>query len=328
MPLTNQQMGQIEQIYLERRNRAQDEAAARRRRIEAAVPEFSRLEREQAELRGQLIEARRAGSVRRAAELDKQIKATALMKETLLEEAGYSVKDLEPQWTCKVCRDRGYVDGEKCSCFRHTHVNVLYHDSALWERVKEESFETFDITRFGTRPDIAALSGNSPREVMTRNLRTAKNFVKNFGTKMQNMLLFGPTGTGKTFLCNCIAGALMKEGYAIVYMTAVEYFRMMADMAFGKSEQTIEELMDSTDLLIIDDLGTEIETTANVSLMEETIDRRFRRKQSTIISTNLTPEDLRRRYIERIASRLLCYQTLPFGGDDLRLASRSRITNL
>lgn len=327
MPLTNKQIDQIEQIYLERRRTAEDRAAESRARIEKAVPEFARLEEEQAALRGRLIEAKRSGSAHLAADLEKQIRATVLMKETLLQEAGFSPEDLLPQWSCPVCRDTGYADGGKCVCFRPTLVNVLYHDSALWDRVNEESFETFDITRFGTRPE-AWLGGDSPRNVMVKNLRAAKNFVRNFGTKMQNMLLYGPTGTGKTFLCNCIAGALMKEGWAVVYMTAAEYFRLMADMAFGRSEQTVEGLMDSTDLLIIDDLGTEIETTANVSLMEETIDRRFRKKQSTVISTNLTPEDIRHRYIERIGSRLLCYQTLPFGGDDLRTGARGRITDL
>ena len=327
MPLTNQQIDRIEQIYLERRRAAEDRAAENRARIEKDVPEFARLEKEQAELRGRLIEARRSGSGRLAAELDKQIRATVLMKETLLQEAGFSPEDLEPQWTCPLCRDTGYTEQGKCSCFRPTLVNVLYHDSPLWDRVNEESFETFDITRFDTRPDVD-LGGDSPRSAMLKNMRAAKEFVRNFGTKMQNMLLYGPTGTGKTFLCNCIAGALMKEGWAVVYMTSSEYFRLMADMAFGRSEQTIEGLMDSTDLLIIDDLGTEIETTANVSLMEETIDRRFRRKQSTVISTNLTPEDIRHRYIERIGSRLLCYRTLPFGGDDLRTGARSRITDL
>ena len=328
MPLTNQQIDQIEQIYLERRNRAWDEAERKRAAIEKAEPEFPRLEREQAELRGRLIEAKRGGSLRLAAEIDKQIRAQILMKETLLQEAGYTLADLEPRWACPLCKDTGYTDKGKCVCFRPTLVSVLYHDSALWDRVNEESFDNFDITRFDTRPDVANLGGDSARNVMVKNLRAAKNFVKNFGSRMQNMLLYGPTGTGKTFLCNCIAGALMKEGWAVVYMTAVDYFRLLADMAFGRSEQTIEDLMDSTDLLIIDDLGTEIETTANLSLMEETIDRRMNKKQSTIISTNLTPDDIRHRYIERIASRLLCYQTLPFGGDDLRTSLRSRRINL
>ena len=328
MPLTNQQVDRIEQIYLERRNRALDEAAARRAEIEKKVPEFARLELEQAGLRSALIEAKRSGSVRRAADLDKQIKATVLMKDTLLEEAGYSPKELEPQWNCPLCRDTGYTEGGKCSCFRPTLVNVLYHDSALWDRVNEESFETFSIRRFGTYPDLHSLNGETPRNAMTKNLRAAKDFVRNFGTKMQNMLLSGPTGTGKTFLCNCIAGALMKEGWAVLYMSAGEYFRMMADMTFGRIEQTVEDLMDSTDLLILDDLGTEIETTVNLSFLEETIDRRFRKKQSTLISTNLTWEELKERYVERIASRLQCYQTLPFGGEDLRLSVRSRITDL
>ena len=327
MPLTNRQIDRIEQIYYERRKAAEDKAAENRVRIEKTVPEYARLEEEQAELRSRLIEAKRAGSERLAASLDKQIRATVLMKETLLQEAGFSPEELKPQWTCPICRDTGYTEEGKCSCFRPTLVNVLYHDSPLWSRVNEESFETFDITRFGTRPEVE-LGGDSARSVMIKNLRAAKNFVRNFGTKMQNMLLYGPTGTGKTFLCNCIAGALMKEGWAVVYMTAAEYFRLMADIAFGRSEQTIEGLMDSTDLLIIDDLGTEIETAANVSLLEETIDRRFRRKQSTVISTNLTPEDIRHRYIERIGSRLMGYQTLPFGGDDLRTQARSRITDL
>ena len=327
MPLTNKQIDEVEQIYLERRRAAEDRAAESRARIEKAVPEFARLEKEQAELRGRLIEARRSGSGRLAADLDKQIRATVLMKETLLQEAGFSPEDLKPQWNCPICRDTGYTEEGRCSCFRPTLVNVLYHGSPLWERGNEESFETFDITRFDTRPD-ARLGGDSARGVMLKNLRTAKTFVRNFGTKMQNMLLFGPTGTGKTFLCNCIAGALMKQGWAVVYMTAAEYFRLLGDIAFGRSEQTIEGLMDSADLLIIDDLGTEIETAANVSLLEETVDRRFRRKQSTVISTNLTPEDIRHRYIERIGSRLLCYQTLPFGGSDLRTGARSRITDL
>ena len=225
MPLTNKQIDQIEQIYLERRNRAQAAAEERRTEIGQAVPEYPRLESEQAKLRGQLIEAKRSGSARRAAELDKQIRATVLMKETLLQEAGYSPEDLKPRWACPICRDTGYTENGKCSCFRPTLVNVLYHDSALWDRVNEESFETFEITRFDTRPDVANLGGDSARNVMVKNLRTAKNFVRNFGTKMQNMLFFGPTGTGKTFLCSCIAGALMKEGWAVVYMTAVEYFR-------------------------------------------------------------------------------------------------------
>ena len=296
MPLTNQQVDQIEQIYLERRRAAEDAAAAMREQIEKAVPELARLEKEQADLRGRLIEAKRNGSARLAQDISGQLAAAALMKETLLQEAGYAPEDLQPRWACPICRDTGYTEEGKCRCFRPTLVNVLYHDSALWERVDEESFDTFDITRFSTRPDVD-LGGDSPRNVMIKNLRTARNFVRNFGTKMQNMLLFGPTGTGKTFLCNCIAGALMREGWAVLYVTAAEYFRLMADMAFGRSEQTIEGLMDSTDLLIIDDLGTEIETTANVPLMEETIDRRFRKKQSTIISTNLTPEDIRHRYI-------------------------------
>ena len=216
MPLTNKQIDQIEQIYLERRRAAEDRAAENRARIEEAVPEFARLEKEQAELRGRFIEARRTGSAHLAADLDKQIRATVLMKETLLQEAGFSPDDLKPQWSCSQCCDTGYTEGGRCSCFRPTLVNVLYHDSPLWDRVNEESFETFDITRFDTRPDVD-LGGESARSVMVKNLRAAKNYVRNFGTKMQNMLLYGPTGTGKTFLCNCIAGALLKEGWAVVY---------------------------------------------------------------------------------------------------------------
>ena len=97
MPLTNKQIDEVEQIYLERRRAAEDRAAESRARIEKAVPEFARLEKEQAELRGRLIEARRSGSGRLAADLDKQIRATVLMKETLLQEAGLSPEDLKPQ---------------------------------------------------------------------------------------------------------------------------------------------------------------------------------------------------------------------------------------
>ena len=323
MPLTNQQIDQIEQIYLERRNRAWDEAERKRAAIEKAVPEFPRLEREQAELRGRLIEAKRGGSLRLAAEIDKQIRAQILMKETLLQEAGYTLADLEPRWACPLCKDTGYTDKGKCVCFRPTLVSVLYHDSALWDRVNEESFDNFDITRFDTRPDVANLGGDSARNVMVKNLRAAKNFVKNFGSRMQNMLLYGPTGTGKTFLCNCIAGALMKEGWAVVYMTAVEYFRLLADMAFGRSEQTIEDLMDSTDLLIIDDLGTELTNQFISAQLFTCLNERHMNRKSTVISTNLSLAEMQSRYSDRVFSRITNdYELYKLTGSDIRVLKR------
>lgn len=323
MPLTNEQFARISREYEHRRALAREEQENRRQEVLDAVPEYGRLEEERLNLSMEKVKASLAGEKAKAAELDSRMKSLSLMKETLLAEAGFPDGYLNMPWRCPLCQDTGFADGEKCSCFRALSMSLFGSGSALWDRAREESFARFDLSRFDTAPS-EALGGRSPRENMARHLETAKAYVRDFGTKRGSLLLAGPVGTGKTYLCNAIAGELAAQGFAVLYLTATEYFDEVAKVSFGEGgDGGFEELQASADLLIIDDLGMEIGGKFAQSSLFRTVNERLLKGRATVISTNLSLNEIQERYSERVASRIMGgYRVLRFAGRDQRLYGR------
>lgn len=325
MPLTNEQFSRVMRVYEQRRAAARALQEQRKAEVREKLPRYAGLEQERLALSLERAKASLNGRTAEAGEMEEQLRVLSFMKETVLTQGGYPRDYLEPVYRCRKCSDSGFTDGEPCSCFRATAMNVLNHDSGLWEKVQQENFGNFDLERFSDEP-LEELQGRSPRENMARHLETARNYTEHFGENSESLLLMGPVGTGKTYLCNAIAGELLAAGYAILYMTATEYFDHIAALSFGESENrgSFEEAMAAADLLILDDLGMELGGRFTQSTLFRTVNERLLKGQPTIISTNFSLNEIREKYTERVASRLMgSYRILLFAGEDLRLSGRA-----
>ena len=245
---------------------------------------------------------------------ERNIALTARRREVLLS-LGYPEDYTLPKYTCKKCDDTGFEGTKMCSCFREMLLKENIKSSGIGSLIEKQSFDNFDFTGY-TDEDV--------KKKMKRTVKQAKNFVDSFGKKPENLLLIGNTGTGKTHVSTSIAKALIESGYEVLYdsaqniMTAFEQDKFKS--GYSQYEPKSSKFLEC-DLLIIDDLGTEMITQFTVSCLYNLINTRLNKDLSTVISTNLSPEELSRKYDDRIYSRLFGPDTLVlhFVGPDRRL---------
>lgn len=248
---------------------------------------------------------------------------------SLLKEHGYPEDYLDPIYQCPLCQDIGYADGEKCSCLTNRIIHALYSQSNLTKILEKENFNTFSLAYY--RNDIPEGKNwqVTPYQKAKYTLEECKKFVDDFSQKPYdrgNMIIYGETGLGKTFLTNCIAKALLDQGHTVLYLSANDLFeRVLGDYLINKKKH-LEELYKyiyNSELLIIDDLGTETTNTFICSQLFEVINQRGLSGKSTIISTNLTLQEFQNRYSERIMSRIVAnYAIHPLYGDNIRYQKR------
>ncbi|WP_026476791.1 ATP-binding protein [Alkaliphilus transvaalensis] len=252
--------------------------------------------------------------------LKDKLNALKQEKAYLLTENNIPVQYLEVQYQCSHCQDRGFLpSGEKCSCFKQQLINKAYSMSNLSDILKKENFQSFNINLFSN--EIAPGQETSPQNNMLEVLNICEGFVFNFDKQNEeNLLFYGPTGLGKTFLTNCIAKALLDKGKIVVYQTAFKIFEVLEAIRFHNSQDKDHyQLLFDADLLIIDDLGTEITNTFTNSELFNIINSRLLSNKKTLISTNLTLKEIMNNYDDRIFSRLFSkYTLLKFFGNDLR----------
>lgn len=253
-------------------------------------------------------------------------KAKKLMQERLflLTEHNYPTDYLDEIYDCDICKDEGTVGIHKkwCKCYQKRMTEQLVEKSNMSGTLSAENFDTFDLSIFSNVPDEN--HGVSPREYMKERYKKAHEYVGGFDHNRGNLLLVGPTGTGKTFLTHCIAEDLIRRGFLVVYFTAIGVLNKIKEASFDKSYEAKQmvAMMHQADLLIIDDLGTEMTTDFSVSELFGIInDRLIQPRKATLISTNLTPDNIQDRYSERLSSRILGKADIwEFFGDDLRIA--------
>jgi DNA replication protein DnaC len=238
----------------------------------------------------------------------------------LLTENNISLTYLEKVYHCDKCKDRGFLkNGKKCACFTQKLIDRAYNLSNLTNTLEKENFHNFNIDLFSTESfEKEALS---PRQNMMHLLNTSEGFVLNFqDPSTKNLLFYGPTGLGKTYLANCVAKALLDRGYIVIYQTSFKMIEVLEDLRFRRSESKEEyNLLFGADLLIIDDLGAELTNSFTNSELFNLINSRILREKKIMISTNLSPMELAERYDDRIFSRLIAhFDVLKFYGEDLR----------
>ena len=235
---------------------------------------------------------------------------------------------LEPKFECTKCNDSGYElssNGTKmCTCFKQELINEAYNKSNLY-RLQEDTFESFNSALFSDEVNTQKYDASiSPKQNIERIKNICEEFILNFENHSQKNLLFtGTPGIGKTFLSGCIANELLSKGYTVLYQTAPVLLDRIFEYKYNNKE-TSKELYDNlfnVNLLIIDDLGTENLTSAKFSELFTIINSRLLNPQTkTIISTNLSLENLAKNYDDRILSRLIGnFNICKFFGEDLRL---------
>ena len=291
MSLNNSQYNAIMRIYNQRQFQDKYEQDQRREEVYQKVPQIRQIEDE---ISSQAVRCARKlldGDTNAKEELKQHIEDLREQKEVLLSAFGFPADYMEMHYACPECQDTGYVDGRKCRCFKKEEIRLLYSQSNIEEVLLRENFDSFSYEYYDDRvviPEIQMTVADYMRQVHT----WCKEYVENFEKKGGNLIFTGSTGVGKTFLTNCIAKALIDQYQSVIYLSSNDLFDVFSKNKFHYD--TEEEMKDmyqyilDCDLLIIDDLGTELNNTFVSSQLFYCINERLLRKKSTIISTNLS----------------------------------------
>lgn len=314
-------------------DKAANEAEHRRRveEIHRRIPEVAQIDRA---LRSHMAEV--VGlTVRHDPDIEARIESlkseNLSMQEKraeLLRANGYPVKYLDDIISCPVCGDTGYIGNTPCSCLTERYNREMTMELGTLLQTGDESFEHFDLSLYDTAPDS---TGEPPREYMQRVYAFCRQYAAEFGPGSLNMLFTGEPGVGKTYLSACIARVVAESGFSVCYDTATAALETFETQKFSRDPDAAEHAsrrvsrMLSCDLMILDDLGTEMVTPMSVSALYTLINDRLIHKKPTIISTNLRPEDLERTYSPQIASRIEGeFEIVSFAGRDIRRIKKER----
>ena len=322
----------VEGEYSIKRQHAQSDAKIYKKNVYDENPKLSEIEDEINKVSLKSIKARIfSDDLSRQIEQDKlTLQLDRLSKEydEQLEKLGLTRKDFEPKYECDKCKDTGYIGNKICSCFKQALINEAYKQSNIF-KIKDENFETFDFGYYSSTNDKQKYGiEKSPLENIDAIRKLAYNFSHNLDDPAQKNLLFtGSTGLGKTFLANCVAAEAIKQGESVIYQTAPILLDKMVDykFKFNKTEAEREEYekIFDVDLLILDDLGTEAMNGAKFSELFNILNTRLLKNKKILISTNLTPQEIKREYEERIFSRFVGdFIICRFVGEDIRILKK------
>lgn len=318
MGLSREQYTDIISRYDEIRTRNSIIRENRIREVYASHPEFKGVQDEIVSLsvsEGKNILSREDSLSRD--EYHRRLKSLSEKKKALLASYGMPEDYLDPIYTCPDCQDTGYTDGRPCHCFISRAIDIMYAQSGLREILETENFDHFNINYYPDHFDEKNSTENTvprtPRENIRRIYRISRDFAENFDSHSDNLLFYGNTGVGKTFMTHCIAKSLLDTSHSVVYLSAIELFDILGNRLRDRNydsymrDHDVHDYISNADLLIIDDLGTELSNSFTDSRLYNIINQRILKKRSTIISTNLSFSDLRKRYSDRIFSRMTGY---------------------
>lgn len=322
MALNNAQYESIMKGYEHTRERNRHLLADRQEEVYKAVPELKELDLSVGSISAAHARLLLAGDDEALHRLHASLSEIASRRQSLLSAANFPLDYLEPVYDCPICKDTGYAeraDGtrEKCQCFRRQEIALLYEQSNIQEMIAKENFSTLSYSYYQ----------GEDLERFTKAVEICKNFVQNFKQDYQNLFFYGTVGTGKSFLSGCVAEQLLQKGCSVIYFSASSLFDTLAKYAFQFKEKEalsgFYQDLYNCELLIIDDLGTEVTNAFVTSQLFSCLNERNLRRRSTIISTNLSLEELRDRYSDRIFSRITSNYTIcKLTGPDIRVCRK------
>jgi len=319
VPLNNTQYQAIIKAYEQTQNRNRHLLEERREQVYERIPAYRDLDASVGSFSVAQAKLMLNGDEGALEQLRTSLRAISAQKKMLLKSAGFPEDYLEPIYTCADCQDTGYVPSssglkEKCHCFHRQEIAFLYEQSNIREMIAKENFSTLSSEYYqGT--DL---------ERFTRCVKICRDFVQNFKQDYHNLFFYGTVGTGKSFLSGCIANELLQSGHSVIYFSSTGLFDTLARYSFDtKSKEALYNFykdLYNCDLVIIDDLGTEVTNSFVTSQLFSLLNERHLGRKSTIISTNLSLEELRDRYSDRVFSRITSNYTIcKLTGPDIRM---------
>lgn len=337
MPLKNEHYNKILREYDRRQLENRHQLLEKQQNIYLTIPAIREIDEEIAANAVEATKLSLYGDDRALSHLKEINHELSEAKKALLTAHGFPEDYLTISYHCPDCKDTGFITDNKwsdedhvllsqnkCHCFKQAIVDMLYTQSNLQQALEKENFSTFSYDYFD-RTYVDPTTNLTSYDNMVRVVAACENFIQNFDTKFENILFYGNAGSGKTFLSNCIAKELLNSAHTVIYLTAFELFDILEKHKFSKADADyrIEEQFQGIlecDLLIIDDLGTELNNTFTNSQLYLCINERQLAERSTIISTNFSLNELGAQYSERIFSRITSnYTILKLYGDDIRL---------
>ncbi len=302
-----------------RRQSAMEAADARQIELYAALPEVEAIDRELSRTGLMIMEEIAKGKLGLAERLD-NIRLDNLdlqaQREACLIRAGYPADYDQPKFVCPACKDTGYIGQKMCSCLKAALSEEGMKRAGLAHLFETQRFDTFVLDYYRNDPRIY--------RTMQNYLEICRRYAQRFDKDTKaSLLLCGGTGLGKTHLSTAIAGEVVKKGFDVLYESAPNLLSAFEAERFGRS--LTASVADTSrylncDLLVIDDLGAELSNQFTVGVLYNLLNTRIVACRPTVISTNLTPEEIRTRYTDRIASRLFGeYTVMRFEGRDIRL---------
>lgn len=325
MPLKNSQYDILMREYNRRQLLHENELLVRKSKVYNAIPRIKEIEDEISSSSAAQAKKRIHKDNSSMEDYKKHISELCEERKMLLSLGGFSPDYLDLTYTCPKCHDTGYIGNQKCSCYLQAATDLLYSQSGLSDILAKENFDTLSFKYYSQDP-ADAISGRTVYENMTMIVNACQKYVENFPENKGSILFTGKVGCGKTFLSHCIAKAVMDKYYSVMYLTASQLFELIGRADYSREDDSDIDLNHNIydcDLLILDDLGTEVPNALIKSRFFTCLNERFSRKKGTIISTNLSLKDIRDLYSDRIYSRIVGnYDCFTFYGRDIRLIKR------
>lgn len=318
--MIKQHHSEIMKIYEDIRKSEEDALKLRREEIKEKLPMIIEIEDEIKKLSLKLSLAAIKSMDNKETFIDsikEKIIDLRMKKGELLASNGYDVNYLTLKYRCNKCKDTGYTYVEKCSCYKQHLIQLYYSNSDLKHLFDKNNFDNFNLDYFIDNPEdnekISSIAN------MERNYERAIEFIKNFNDTDDNLLFYGKSGRGKTFLSHCIAKELIENGYFVVYKTSADLISALKEVRFNNNS-TMEDCLINCDLLIIDDLGTEQISDFSKKELFNLLNTKLLRQKKMLISTNYALSELSNIYSERFTSRLFGNFILyKFFGKDIRI---------
>lgn len=323
MPYNRTNVKHVKDAFRVKKLKAEENAESRKAALRDKFPRIAQIDKELGLTGIRIFEESfkgRDGIEDRIAALRKHTESLRKERAAILEEAGLPEDYDEPHYDCTVCGDTGYdKDGKPCECFMKALAEECFRNSGLSKLISKQNFENFSLDYYS----------GSEKSKMENILSAAKEFADAFGDgENENLLFMGSTGLGKTHLSSAVAKCVISKGYDVIYESAQNIFSDFEKKQFSKNEESASIDTDKyfdCDLLIIDDLGTEISNQFTVSCLYNLVNTRLVNEKSMIISTNISKDEIFERYSDRITSRLFGeFMPCVFTGTDNRYKKLQR----